>query len=98
QAARAIAPALQLNFTGELLSATILPTSGYALVGSPVDQSGLLVHALGYPVSDDDHIYQFDVPSQSYVSQTYQDGQWDSGREPTLSVGEGFFLFRGRAS
>jgi len=99
QAARTMGATLPLNFSGELASASALPPSGlYAIVGSPFDKSGLLVHDLGYPVHEGDSIYKFSVNSQSYVTEEFIDGQWDSGSEPRLGFAEGFFLLRHSAA
>ncbi len=96
QAARNLGSAtLQVNFSGDLSSATKLPSGGlFAMVGSPIDKSGLLVQDLGYPVSEGDTVYKFDVNHQAYDSETFSEGQWSSGNEPTLGFGNGFFLSR----
>ncbi len=90
---------VQVNFSGDTVSSIALPAGGqYGLIGSPIDKAGSLVHDLGYPVTEGDYIYKFNVGSQSYVSDSFVDGEWDSGSEPRLGVGEGFFVVRQRVA
>lgn len=66
--------------------------AGFAIKSSMVPQAGLVSTDLGLAgLADFDTLYQWDVGTQGYVSSTYAFGAW-SPAEPTIAVGEAFFL------
>jgi hypothetical protein len=71
--------------------------AGLNLVASKVPQAGKLVTDLGYTPAAGDIVFQWTVPPQPYLNPNSGDfGAWTGG-EPTLAVGEGFFLQKGAA-
>lgn len=67
----------------------------YQILGSKLPVGGGLVSALGYAPANLDKTYQWVPASQTYGSaHTYSAGTstWLGGGEPTLNVGEGFWL------
>jgi hypothetical protein len=73
----------------------------YSMKSSIVPQAGLLQTQLGYVPSHNDIVLQFvntGTPATStYKFSTYDEGfgEWDA--EPSLAVGEGFFILRNAA-
>jgi len=95
--ARSVASSVPVTFTGDPIPKITLPPGGqYAMVGAPVDKGGALVQDLGYPPSQGDYVFKFDVASQSYIIDDFDGGAWESGSEPKLAACEGFFLVRPR--
>lgn len=90
---------LTITFVGEVptgqLSTPLL--NGLNLVGSQVPQAGTLSGDLGYAASEGDQVYQWDAAAQGYKAAVgYEFGSW-SPADPTIAVGEGFFLNRNGA-
>lgn len=67
--------------------------AGFTLVGSQVPQSGLVATDLGLVPSNGDTVFKFDAATQNYVINSFIRGAWGQG-EPSVSVGEGFFIKR----
>jgi hypothetical protein len=92
-----------VTFVGEVPQSTggtplsnPLPT-GFSIKSSQVPQAGT-VTALGYTGAPGDVIYKWDAVADRYVSYVFDDlgGGWQPS-EPTLAVGEAFFLFKSTA-
>lgn len=66
--------------------------AGFTLVGSQVPQSGLVVTDLGLPIANADSVFKFDAATQSYTGGSFLRGSWGSFGEPSIAVGEGFFI------
>ncbi len=66
-------------------------SAGFSLVGSQVPQSGLVATDLGLPISNTETVFRFNNDGNAYLSSTFFFGSWSAG-EPTISVGEGFFV------
>ncbi|MGE4181834.1 MAG: hypothetical protein AB7J34_18580 [Limisphaerales bacterium] len=86
------------TFVGEVpqgaLSTALV--AGLNLTGSQVPQAGTL-SALGYPGAEGDVVYQWDAAAQGYKAPNgFEFGAWSLG-DPSIAVGEGFFLQRGAA-
>lgn len=86
-----------VTFVGEVpqgnLSTALVP--GFQIVSSQVPQGGKLNADLKYTPADGDQIYQWN--GTSYVISGFStDFGWDPS-EPTLAVGEGFFLSKAAA-
>jgi len=87
-----------VTFVGEVPQGTLtqnVPT-GYSIQASQVPQAGTLT-ALGFSAKDGDTVYQWIRSSQGYDANppTFIEGGvgWIP-QEPTIGVGEGFFLYR----
>jgi hypothetical protein len=81
------------TFVGEVRQGALsnpLPLN-YSMKGSIVPQSGLVQSTLQFPPHDGDIIWR-GVPA-TFTGFNYEDGNW-SPNEPTINVGEGFFVFR----
>jgi hypothetical protein len=69
---------------------------GFALKSSVVPQSGRLDTVLGYPAELGDKVYRLNPDGKTYKVSTFEEGdepgstQWT--QDPTLIVGEGFWL------
>ncbi len=85
--------AITNTFVGNVKQGTLATplSAGFNLVSSQVPQAGLVTTDLGAPVGNNETVYQFNNLSGSYASSTLFFGTW-SGGEPTIGVGEGFFL------
>ena len=86
--------ATQLRFEGHpVLGAAQVPIPrGYSLLGSPQPLSGPLERALHFPVSDRLQVSKLFPGTQSYDVTDYIEGAgWLTG-EPTIGVGEGFWV------
>jgi len=71
--------------------------AGFNLVASQVPQAGLVATDLGAPISNNETVYKFSNVTASYASSTLFFGTWSAG-EPSISVGEGFFLKKNAAT
>jgi hypothetical protein len=91
--------AAKVTFVGEVPQGTLtIPlVAGFQMVASKVPQTGALDTVLGFPVVDDDVVYQFDCPTQNYKITSYEFGAW-SGAAPAPKVGEGFFVKKAAAA
>jgi hypothetical protein len=65
--------------------------AGFSITASQVPQAGGLTTPLEFPAADGDAVYIFNTATQAYDAFTYQFGSW-APSEPTLSVGQGFFV------
>jgi hypothetical protein len=71
---------------------------GYSIKSSQVPQQGKLQTDLTFPVQDGDTIYVYTNNGSgggSYTGYAFDFGAWSA--EPTVKVGQGFFVFRGAA-
>jgi hypothetical protein len=88
------------TFVGNVKQGTLVTplSAGFSLVSSQVPQGGLVSTDLGLPVGNGDTIFLF--RNNAYVSSTLFFGTWDNtagfppSGEPSLGVGEGFFVRR----
>lgn len=92
------ATTLTNTFVGNVKQGTLTTplVAGFTLVGSQVPQSGLVVTDLGLPIGNAESVFKFDTTTQSYRGGSFLFGSW-SGGEPTVSVGEGFFVKKNAA-
>ena len=81
------------TFVGNVKQGALTTTlaAGFNMVSSQVPQSGLVATDLGAPVGNNETIFKFNNTTGSYESSTLFFGTWTAG-EPTVGVGEGFFL------
>jgi hypothetical protein len=91
----------QITFVGEVMQGNLTTqlVPGLQIVSSQVPQQGTPT-ALGLTGVAGDQIYQFDVATQKYVISTYDDldnKYLGPSGEPTIDVGEAFFLKKGAA-
>jgi hypothetical protein len=81
------------TFVGDVMSGNLtnnIPT-GFSIRSSQVPQAGLLETDLKFSPRDGDEVYQFDATTQKYLTtRIYDFGAWNV--QPTIAVGEGFFL------
>jgi hypothetical protein len=84
---------MTLTFVGEVPTGTLTTALGanLNLTASQVPQAGKLVTDLGFPVAEDDTVYKWDIAGQTYTLNAYSFGEWGAG-EPTVGVGEGFWV------
>ncbi len=82
------------TFVGNVKQGTLTTplSAGFTLVGSQVPQSGLVATDLGLPIGNAESVFKFDTTSQAYTGGSFLFGSWSGGGEPTISVGEGFFV------
>jgi hypothetical protein len=82
----------KITFVGEVPTGSLsnpLP-KGLSIRASQVPQAGT-VSSLGYAPEEGDQIYLWLEATQKYDTHAYEFGSW-SGGEPTVDVGEAFFL------
>jgi hypothetical protein len=83
------------TFVGEVTSGNLTNAipAGFSIVSSMVPQAGRLTTDLGYVTgTGSQSVYLFDSASQSYsIKSTLPSGAWIGG-EPTINVGQGFFI------
>jgi len=83
---------------GSLVNPNLLANGGFALVGSMVPISGGLQTVLGYTPLVGDKVYQFSAATQSYLpASSYEKVKGSSSAawtpaEPTIGIGEGFWM------
>jgi len=65
--------------------------AGFTLVASQVPQSGLVATDLGLPSVAGDTVFQYSNLANAYTSSTFVFGSWTPS-EPSIAVGEGFFV------
>jgi len=93
------AAAQTVTFVGEVPQGTLKTAlaKGLNLVSSQVPQAGKLVADLKFPAADGDVVYQWDSTAQKYkAANGFEFGEF-SGGDPTIGVGEGFFVNKGAA-
>ena len=90
---------MTITFVGEVPQGSITNTvwpSGYSIMGSAIPQGGAIQAALGFPGNEagGDFVQQW-IPGTGYgtANEYLGGGAWDPN-EPTVSVGEGFFVRR----
>jgi len=83
------------TFVGEVASGALTNAipAGFSIISSQVPQAGKLTTDLGYVTgSGSQSVYLFDSVAQSYtIKSTLPSGAWIGG-EPTINVGQGFFI------
>lgn len=92
--------ALNLVFVGDVRQSvggaplTTTYGAGFTLAGSQVPQEGKIGTDLGFQPQANDKIYRWDEVGQKYIISTYTGTAWlpPSIGEPTIKVGEGFFI------
>jgi len=90
---------LTLTFVGEVPQGTLKTglLKGLNLVSSQVPQAGKLATDLKFPSAEGDVVYQWDSAGQKYKSpNAIEFGDWTGG-EPSIAVGEGFFVNKAAA-
>lgn len=96
--------AAKLTFVGEVPQGTLTTPvpSGFSILASQVPQAGTLTTALGFTGADNDTFFKFLRAQQKYDDNTPQffaeGGVGWFPAEPTLEVGESFFLLRTSAA
>ncbi len=87
------------TFVGEVPQGTLATAlaKGLNLISSQVPQAGKLVADLKFPAADGDVVYQWDVATQGYKSPNGVEFGEFGGGEPTIAVGEGFFVNKSAA-
>jgi hypothetical protein len=73
-------------------------SAGFSLVSSQVPQAGLVTTDLGLPISNAESVFKFDSATQSYTGGSFLFGSWSGGVEPSVGVGEGFFVKKNAAA
>jgi len=83
---------LTLTFVGEVVQGTVSTQypAGYSLLGSQIPQEGLVETDLKLGAANGDVVFQLNS-SQQYVQSTRRATSWTPS-EPTIGVGNGFFL------
>jgi hypothetical protein len=87
---------LTITFVGEVLQGSLtnpIPV-GFSIRSSMVPQAGGVRSVLGLPVADNDTVYRW--TGSTYAISTWEEpvpgqGDWSAG-EPTVQVGEAFFV------
>jgi len=84
------------TFVGEVMQGALSHqvVAGLSIQSSEVPQAGGIVTLLGYPVAENDAVYIWDTPTQGYKIGQFVFGGWsgDFTAEPTVAVGQGFFV------
>ncbi|MBI5800217.1 MAG: hypothetical protein HZA92_05740 [Verrucomicrobia bacterium] len=94
------ATALTNTFVGNVKQGALTTplSAGFSLVGSQVPQSGLVSTDLGVPIGNAESVFKFDASIQGYTGGSYLFGSWSNPGEPTINVGEGFFVKKNAAA
>jgi hypothetical protein len=98
---------LTVTFVGEVPQGNLqnpLP-AGFSIQASQVPQAGRVSTDLGLPAAQGDTIYKFNTTLKRYENWAFDDlagqnGAWTQNgqeNEPSLAVGEAFFLLKGAA-
>lgn len=84
---------LTVTFVGEVPQGTLTTSygAGFSLLSSQVPQAGQLQAVLGFTPKENDIVFKWNVAQQRYDLFTFEFGEW-SPSNPSLEVGEGFFL------
>lgn len=90
-----------VTFVGEVpqgAASNIQIPQGFSIKGSTVPQEGTLP-ALQFPGADGDIVYEWNPTTDQYVSSVFDglDNAWGP-QVPNITVGEGFFVFKGAAA
>ncbi|MDB6026384.1 MAG: hypothetical protein JWM68_2607 [Verrucomicrobiales bacterium] len=89
------------TFVGEIqLGSTNTIGNGYTILSSVIPQAGKLQTDLKFTPKEGDFIFQL-KPTGGYKVNDLADGAWegdDGGNEPTISVGESFWVYSNPAS
>jgi hypothetical protein len=86
--------ATTVTLVGNVLQGNVsvpLTIPGFQMVGSKVPQAGGLTTVLGFTPVNTDRTYQWVNATSTYASKQFLGGAWLGG-EPTIAVGEGFWL------
>lgn len=88
----------KLTFVGEVPQGTLTTAvpAGFSILASQVPQAGKVTTDLGFQAAGDDTVFKFRNDLQRYddsAPQYFEGVGWDP-TEPTLTVGESFFLLR----
>jgi hypothetical protein len=88
------ATTLTNTFVGNVKQGTLATplAAGFTLVGSQVPQSGLVTTDLGLPIGNAESVFKFDTATQSYTGGSFLFGSCSAPGEPSIGVGEGFFV------
>lgn len=91
---KALSP-FTLTLVGEVSTGNLVNQipAGFSIRSSQVPQAGKLVADLKYTPVDNDTVYQFKADGSGYNQSAWSDlfQEWDNG-EPTIKVGESFFI------
>jgi hypothetical protein len=89
-----------LTFVGDVMQGKLTNPvpAGYSIRASMVPQAGKLVTDLGFPVANGDLVYLYNLDTNcagGYADSTYDPdfGGWSNG-EPSLAVGQGFWIVK----
>jgi hypothetical protein len=89
-----------ITFVGEVPQGDLANSypKGLSVRSSQVPQEGKITADLGFPAKDGDQVSKFDLATQKFATYTFDSlsGGWTSSSgalsEPTIGVGEAFFL------
>lgn len=89
--------AFTVTFSGEVLQGELSNplSAGFSIISSQVPQAGSL-SSLGYTPAQFDTVYKYDNAISNYTITFYNNGSWNNG-EPSLAIGEAFFLAKQNA-
>jgi len=92
-----VSAAATVTYVGEVPQGTLsIPlVAGYNLVASKVPQAGKVTTDLKYTPADGDQVYTYSTAS-GYSVFTYDAGEWLPS-EPTVAVGQGFWIRKAAA-
>jgi len=76
--------------------ATALLPAGWSLRGGLLPQAGAVDAVLRCPVAEGDMVARFEAFAEAprFELQRFENGRWESGRAPRLSLGEGFWIWK----
>jgi hypothetical protein len=85
---------ITITFVGNVKQGSLTTSlpQGFSLVASQVPQSGLVSTDLGLPASPLDAVFRYNNTTSQYDGYIFIGGTWTGGGEPTIGVGEGFFV------
>jgi len=98
--------AFTATFVGEVqLNSSLNILQGFQMISSVLPQSLPLDAAppagLGFPIQNDDEVYQYNPASGGYIADSYLGGAWEGdseGNAPTPDIAEAFFFNRRTAA
>jgi hypothetical protein len=87
--------AVTVTFVGDVKQGSLSTPIcvGFNMVSSQVPQAGTLTE-LGFVASEGDSVYQHDKGVGYKTTQVFSFGTWSPGPEPTIGVGEAFWVDR----